>query len=707
MKNALMKNALTLLKDVFGYDRFRGGQEKIITEILGGRDCLGIMPTGAGKSICYQIPALLFEGTTVVVSPLISLMKDQVDTLNQIRIPAAFLNSSLHTTDYLQTLENAALGMYKILYVAPERLQSDSFLHLLEKMPISMVAIDEAHCVSQWGHDFRPSYVAVSSAFSTLPKRPIFAAFTATATELVKKDIISLLGLVNPFVLTTGFDRENLSFGVVSPKSKKDFVIQFLRKHKNECGIIYCLTRKTVDNLSTELTSLGFSISSYHAGLSEKTRIKSQEDFVFDRTSVMIATNAFGMGIDKSNVRFVIHYQMPKDIESYYQEAGRAGRDGVFSECILLFSRADIVTNQFLLSQNISLQDNRIEYAKLNDMIDYCNTDKCLRKYLLEYFGETPSFSSCHHCSSCNSEVELLDITEDAKKILSCIKRMGERFGSNLVTDVLKGANTAKINSMGFNSLSTYGIMRAYSKDTIKELISFLISEGYIRTIGTQFPVLELTPNANHVLFETTSVTIRRKIELTSKKENLPYNENLLASLKELRKKLAISLHVPPFIIFSDKSLLEMATYLPLTTEDMLKISGVGKQKLENYGEQFLDCITQFASNLSLPKVQKAEPCLKEDTKQTTYQLYQEGYSISEIASLRSLTRQTIESHLIACYEAGFSISLEKEIHTKYEKEIYAAISSLGTAKLKPIKEMLPKEVSYFDIRYYIASLGK
>ena len=456
-----MTNSQNLLKKFFGYDNFRPGQEEIINNILNQNDCLGIMPTGAGKSICYQIPAMLLPGVTIVISPLISLMKDQVDNLNQIGIPATFINSSLSHSEYSQTINNIMHNVYKIIYVAPERLTSEAFLNLLNNLQISMFTIDEAHCVSQWGHDFRPSYREIANVIVNLKTRPVVSAFTATATNIVKKDIINLLHLQNPFTLTTGFDRANLKFSVQIPENKNKYILNFLQNQNDIPGIIYCATRKLVDNLFEKLTECGYKVSKYHGGMNESARAKSQDDFVFDRTNIMIATNAFGMGIDKSNIRYVIHYNMPKDLESYYQEAGRAGRDGDNSECILLFSRSDIVTNKFLIEQTPSENGHKVEYDKLNDIIDYCNTDRCLRKYILEYFGEIPLFENCNNCSNCLTKTEITDITVDSKKILSCIKRMNERFGSGLVTDVLKGSKSSKIKATiidfgGKNSITNY-----------------------------------------------------------------------------------------------------------------------------------------------------------------------------------------------------------------------------------------------------------
>ena len=766
-----LDRARLLLKQFFGYESFRSGQEELIQTILEGRDCLGIMPTGAGKSLCYQIPSLMLPGITIVISPLISLMKDQVDSLNQVGISSTFINSSLTDIEYAQTMQNASLGMYKIIYVAPERLVSDSFLYLLNNLDISLFAIDEAHCVSRWGHDFRPSYQEIANVILNFKKRPIVAAFTATATELVKEDVIQLLHLESPYVITTGFESKNFFFFVEQHEKKKDFIFDFLEKNQNDSGIIYCLTRKLVDELFEDLTERGFSVAKYHGGMTDKQRIKNQEDFVYDRNLIMVATNAFGMGIDKSNIRYVIHYNMPRDIESYYQEAGRAGRDGDNSNCVLLFSRADIVTNKFLIEQGSSDSNHSAEYDKLNDMVDYCNTDKCLRKYMLEYFGEIPLFDNCNNCGNCESEIELTDITTDAKKILSCIKRMHERFGSGLVTDVLKGSKSAKIKSFGFDKLSTYGIMHEYSKNTIKDIISFLVAESYIKCVGEQYPILVLTPNANNILFNDEKVFIKRKIEKmdlktknissknassinTSSQKNssrnnsvssdLPFDAQLFAILRDIRIQVARNENIPPFLIFADVSLKEMSTYYPINVENFLKISGVGAHKLEHYGDIFIKAIKDYVEennivipvidepskehkvesdfnteNVTLEKIdskkiknetrekEAKEIKLKEDTKIVSYNLYNEGKTIKEIADIRSLTVQTIENHLLKCFEEGLQIDIEKYVQFDYKDEIIEAIQNLGSERLKPLKEVLPEEVTYFDIRYFIAWVKK
>ena len=721
-----MTNSQNLLKKFFGYDNFRPGQEEIIDNILNQKDCLGIMPTGAGKSICYQIPALTFEGTTIVISPLISLMKDQVDSLIQNGISATFINSTLSTSEYFQTIENAKLGMYKIIYVAPERLNSEGFINLLNNINISMFAIDEAHCVSQWGHDFRPSYTEIANIIIKIKKRPIVAAFTATATELVKNDIINLLKLSNPFTLTTGFDRKNLSFSVETPIDKKKYLLDYLNNHKDISGIIYCLSRKNVDNLFNELSEQGFSVSKYHGGMSDSAREQNQNDFVFDKTSIMVATNAFGMGTDKSNIRYVIHYNMPKDLESYYQEAGRSGRDGSPAECILLFNRSDIVSNKFLIEQTGSTSTKLVEYQKLNDMVDYCNTDKCLRKYILEYFGEKTDYENCNNCSNCNSEIESTDITTDSKKIMSCIKRMRERFGIGLVTDVLKGSKTAKIKSMKFDDLSTYGIMSDYSKDTIKELISFLVSENYINCVGDKYPILVLTPACSDVLFNDKKVFIKRKIEkVKPKASEINYDIELFGTLSAIRKQLAEELNVPPFIIFADSTLIEMCILYPTSLDELYRVSGVGKYKADNYGKYFLheiqkyveehqiekspEKVTEMATKISSKKIKipKESKSDREPTKITTYNLYMSGKTIKEIVNLRGLTQATIEKHLIDCYKDGMEIDLEKEIHKKKEKEICNMIHFMKGALLRDIKAALPYEVTYFDINYYIAKIEK
>ncbi len=593
MINSQMNN---LLQQYFGYDDFRNGQREIIEQILNKNDVLAIMPTGSGKSICYQLPSLVFDGVTIVISPLISLMKDQVDTLSETGIKAAFINSSLSNKELTNVVANAKLGMYKLIYVAPERLDTDNFLMLIQSIKVSMVAIDEAHCVSQWGHDFRPSYTQISKIVSYLPERPVMAAFTATATPQVKDDINMLLKLNNPFSLTTGFDRNNLYFEVVKPEKKFNYLLSYLINNESKSGIIYASTRKTVESVCDKLNKKGYLATSYHAGLSESKRTKNQEDFLYDRARIMVATNAFGMGIDKSNISYVIHYNMPKNMESYYQEAGRAGRDGENADCILLFSSSDIVTNRFLIEMGSENIDKTNDYQKLNEIIDYCNTDKCLRKYILEYFGEKDIKDPCNNCGNCNNNIEQTDITTEAQKIFSCIKRMGERFGNGLVTDVLRGSNTEKIRTMGFKNLTTYGIMKEYPKATIKELISFLIADGYISLNGDKYPTLKLNKSAYATLQGNKQITIKRAVvkQKNLEKENTAVDMNLFETLRLLRKQLADEQDVPPFVVFSDATLKEMSSTYPIIKEDMLAISGVGAFKLEKYGEKFIVAIKNY-----------------------------------------------------------------------------------------------------------------
>lgn len=581
-----------------------------------------------------------------------------------------------------------------------------------------MVTVDEAHCISQWGHDFRPTYREIANVISNLKTRPIISAFTATATDIVKNDIIDLLHLKNPYVLTTGFDRSNLNFSVEYPTNRRKFVLDFVKKNFNVPGIIYCLTRKTVISLFDELSALGYSVSKYHGGMSEADRTKSQEDFIYDRTTIMVATNAFGMGIDKSNIRYVIHYNMPKDLESYYQEAGRAGRDGDSSRCILLFSRADIVTNKFLIEHSgipSSKINYNMEYFKLNDIVDYCNTDTCLRKYILEYFGEIPLFDNCNNCGNCLSEIETTDITVDAKKILSCIKRMNEKFGIGLVTDVLKGSNSFKIKSLHFDTLSTYGIMSEYSKNTIKDLIYFLITESYIELVGNQYPILKLTQNASNVLFNNEKVTIKRKIEKIPETIEDEYDTKLFELLRNIRKDISIENKVPPFIVFSDVTLKQMATYYPTTKENMFKISGVGNLKFEKYGNIFIEAINNYVLENNIKPQDFAIQATKSkkvsapkvDTAAITYDLFKNGKTIKDIAEERDLKVSTIEGHLLKYYEMGKDIDLSNYIHSNFKDDIYNAITTYGYDKLRILKDALPESVTYLDIKYYVIEYKK
>lgn len=727
-----MQDKKEILKKYYGYDHFRNGQEELIDQIIAGKDTLGIMPTGAGKSICYQIPAIYFEGTTIVISPLISLMKDQVDSLNEMGISAAFINSTLTNRQYEWVFRQAKDGFFKIIYVAPERLETESFMNLLKQISISQIAIDEAHCVSQWGHDFRPSYQKIAQVIDKLEKRPVISAFTATATEVVKEDIIKLLKLDHPYLFVTSFDRKNLFFSVEKVNDKIKYIEHYIKEHKEQSGIIYCATRKRVEELFFTLQEKGYSVTMYHAGISETQRARNQEEFIYDKKSIMIATNAFGMGIDKSNVRFVIHYNMPASMENYYQEAGRAGRDSDFAECIILFSRADVVTNKFLIEQgHTSYLERTIEYNKLNSMVDYCNTDKCLRKYILEYFGESVEEEKCHYCINCNSNLELVEMTTEAKKILSCIKRMGQKYGSSVVTDVLRGSQGAKMKELKFDMLSTYGIMKDYSKELVREMISFLISEGYIDVYGTKYPLLKLNEASEKILFENERVFIKRNIQKDNfgniNEETFQYNEELFEDLKQLRKEIALENHIPPFIIFSDLTLKMMSVNYPITKKEMLSVLGVGEQKYNRYGKKFENLISAYVKEkkIDIEKIKKEnlikkkqkdvkaksmkETIQKKSTYEITYELFLQGKEIEDIAKERNLTIATVQGHFMKFLEEKWkdykkieTYLLENQIQKQYMTQILEVCKRYGYHSFKVIKNHLPEEVSYFDIRYVV-----
>ena len=604
-KGKKMSDKLSVLKDYFGHDSFRDGQEQIVDALLDGRDTLCIMPTGAGKSMCYQIPALLFDGVTIVVSPLISLMRDQVGSLVQSGVPAAYINSSLSYPQFLRVLSNVEHGKYKIIYVAPERLLTDGFLDTCKKIKISMVAVDEAHCVSQWGQDFRPSYLKIISFVESLANRPIVGAFTATATNDVKEDIKKILRLENPFEITTGFDRPNLFFGVIKSSSKDEKLIDLIRERGDRSGIVYCATRKNVESVCELLCDNGFSAARYHAGLDEYERRKNQEDFVFDRKNIMVATNAFGMGIDKSNVTYVIHYNMPKNIESYYQEAGRAGRDGGEADCILLYSPKDVRLNRFMIENSegndeLTIEENEQirerDFERLKHMTFYSTTNDCLRGFILRYFGGDKK-AYCGKCSNCLSVHKLVDVTIDAQKIMSCIARTGQRYGKTVICDVLKGSKSEKILKAELNNQSTYGIMKEVTARHIFGTIDFLAEKEYI-SADNETEVLKLLPKSRDVLFGRERL-VMKKVENSEKvvkthRPEVPVNADLLDALKALRKSIASKKSVPAYVIFSDATLIDMCKKCPETPDEMLEVSGVGRTKLEKFGKEFLEVIAKF-----------------------------------------------------------------------------------------------------------------
>ena len=565
------RQAVQTLKTYFGYDTFREGQESVVESILEHRDVLAIMPTGAGKSICYQVPALMLSGITIVISPLISLMQDQVKALNEAGIHAAFINSSLSESQISKALYLAAGGRYKIIYVAPERLENYEFLEFARQVEISMVTVDEAHCISQWGQDFRPSYVKIVDFVKNLPSRPIVSAFTATATEEVKNDILCTLNLEDPKVVITGFDRKNLYYSVENIRRKDDFVMDYIDRHPTESGIIYCSTRKNVDNLFELLFQKGVAVTRYHAGLNNETRKKNQDDFIYDRTPVIIATNAFGMGIDKSNIRYIIHFTIPKNIEGYYQEIGRAGRDGLSAKCYLFFNRADIRTLEYLIYTTVQLNRKEIEIKKLQQMIDFCETKECLRAFILRYFGEQNIREYCTNCSNCLSNDELRDYTIEAQKVLSCVYRAKERYGISVLIDVLRGMVGPKIINDKLNQLSTYGIMKDYSSKFIRDFIKVLIEYGYVSLRQGTYSMLQLNEKSYKILKSDLKVVLK----LEADNEEKVLNNMLFNKLKLWRRDVAIQEGVKPYIIFSDATLIELCNKLPQNEEELLEIRGM------------------------------------------------------------------------------------------------------------------------------------
>ncbi len=598
------------LKDLFGYDTFRPGQKPIIDSILSGRDTFAVMPTGAGKSLCYQIPAMLLNGITIIISPLISLMQDQVKALNDAGVSAAFINSALSESAFFETVNKAKQGMYKLIYVAPERLVTEGFLNLAKEVPISMITVDEAHCISQWGQDFRPSYTKIVEFVNLLEKRPIISAFTATATEAVREDIVCTLGLDNPYTMVTGFDRENLFFQVDKPKSKEQYIVDYIAKHPDESGIIYCATRKNVDSVYELLKEKGVSVAKYHAGMSAADRKQMQEDFVFDYTSIVVATNAFGMGIDKSNVRFVIHYNMPQSMENYYQEAGRAGRDGLDSKCILLFSPQDIVINRFLLEHkemsDIDPADRETikerDAKRLQVMERYCYTTECLRNYILKYFGENPQ-KPCEDCGNCLREFETLDMTEEAKKIINCVFEAKGRYGKTIIIDTVAGAKTARLEEIGATGYKSYGVLASSNRKLLRRLLEQMVMEGYLVVGDYQViklgDISALKDSDTKVLVKITdedklpekAAKPKKKAKGTESLTSVGFQ--LFDKLRALRLEIAREEKMPPYIVFSDKTLIDMVAKAPSNKEEMMNVSGVGENKFAKYGERFLSVIKE------------------------------------------------------------------------------------------------------------------
>ena len=602
----MKQHALRMLETYFGYTSFRPAQEAPVASLLRNEDVIGIMPTGAGKSICFQIPALCKPGLTIVFSPLISLMKDQVDGLLVQNIPAALINSTLTQAEFNKTMYEVRSGKIKLLYIAPERLGSNFFCNVLRALPIAQVIVDEAHCISEWGHDFRPSYRLIGEWLNSLPKRPIVGAFTATATKYVENDIKKLLGLENANVYVTGFDRPNLSFSVIRTPKRMDYVVHYVRQHANENGIIYCATRKDVDRVYENLTRAGIKVGHYHGGLSDEVRREMQNAYADDKLQVMVATNAFGMGIDKSNVRYVLHYQMPRNMESYYQEAGRAGRDGAPAECILLYSGQDVQVHKYLIEQSIETPERQaVELRKLQSMIDYCFCSNCLRKYMLNYFGESTVWTTCDNCSSCKGSGDKVNVTKEAKAIFRAIMGTDERYGASMITSIVRGDRTDRIMRAGHDALPVFGLLSNVDEKSIKGLIQQFVASGYLRSSSGKYPVLSLTAGAEEVLAghkeveeirQHVSVPSRtsRSTSTTSRGKASSGAGGLFEHLRQHRKRLAEEAGLRPYLIFPDTVLIDLANLRPTTLGEFGNVKGVGEAKLKKYGLSFLQAIAEY-----------------------------------------------------------------------------------------------------------------
>ncbi|NMD70415.1 DNA helicase RecQ [Bacillus sp. DNRA2] len=706
----MLEAAQQILKTYFGYDEFRQGQKATLEHVFKGENTLCVMPTGGGKSLCYQIPALNFPGTTIVISPLISLMKDQVDSLQQLGIAATYINSSLTPAEMNERLTLVQQGTYKLLYISPERLESGMFLDELKDIEIPLIAVDEAHCISQWGHDFRPSYRYISSILAHISTKPIILALTATATAQVRADIRQSLQIEDEVV--TSFERTNLAFSVVKGQDRDAFLLDYLKQNDKESGIIYAATRKTVDQLYQQLQAQNIQAARYHAGLSDQERQEMQTAFLQDEKTVMVATSAFGMGIDKSNVRFVIHYQMPRNMESYYQEAGRAGRDGLDSTCILLYGPADTQIHRFLIDQSWERERIPLELEKLNQMVGFCHTEDCLQSWIVDYFNQEPS-GDCGRCSNCTDTRQSVDVTKEAQIVLSCIVRMGQRFGKAAVAKVLTGSKSKSVTQFQFDKLSTYGLLQSEGTKDVTEFIDYLITEELIGIENGQFPTIYVTVKGKEVLTGRQNVSRKEAIQA----KTISKSDPLFEELRLLRKSIAEQEKVPPFVIFSDSSLQDMCIKLPKTNSEMLNVKGVGEHKLEKYGLEFIQLIRDFcqrnperetqvslheANSVTTPKphAKKRNPT-GSPSHHETYEKYRSGLSLFEIAKERDITLITVQNHLIRCAEEGLEIDWENELPQEVRPVIAKAVQTAGTDKLKPIKELLPNEITYFMIRGY------
>lgn len=697
MKGDLAMQTEKLLQQYFGYSSFRVGQKQAIQRVLAGANAMCIMPTGGGKSICYQIPALVLKGTSLVISPLISLMKDQVDTLLHMGISATYINSSLSYSESNHRIQRALAGEFKLLYVAPERLEDLEFIEILKRLAIPLIAVDEAHCISQWGHDFRPSYRYIQRFIDELEIAPVVLALTATATAQVREDICQLLNIPTGNDIMTTFARSNLSFKVLKGENDDLFLRDYLSKNKKEVGIIYAATRKNVDQLYNQLKQSGIAVAKYHAGLSNAQRSKYQEDFLHDKVNVVVATSAFGMGIDKSNVRYVIHYQMPKNMESYYQEAGRAGRDGLESECILIYRPQDVQVQRYLIDQ--STEEKRIsnELEKLQVMVDYCHTEGCLQTAILNYFGEFDAHN-CEQCGNCTDTRERVDVTLDAQKVLSCVKRMRQRFGKMMIAQVLTGSKNQKVKNFRFDKLPTYGILSNKTVKDVNLFIEFLISEEYLFVEQGEFPTVKISEKGNRVLLGQAQVFRKEQI----KTKQIVKESLLFEDLREWRRQIAKAENVPPFVIFSDQTLRDICVKLPRTLNEILTVKGIGEQKKAKYGDGLLEIIRKYPDEETVLDTDKiANLQTKKPSYLVTLELLQSGKAIKEIATIRQLSIITIEEHLIHCAKIGL-VSLEKHIPSKYKECLREVVKHHHEYDLKAMKEQLPQEISYFMIRAFL-----
>ncbi|MGL4520976.1 MAG: DNA helicase RecQ [Bacilli bacterium] len=683
-----MNEAKAMLKKYWGYDDFRPVQSQIIENILRGQSTCGILPTGGGKSICYQVPALCSDGLTIVISPLISLMKDQVDALLSIGVQATYFNSSLDSHTYFERIQRLKNGEFSLVYIAPERLDNMEFLSTVREQKIALVAVDEAHCMSEWGHDFRPSYATIGKWLDRLGQSPVRLALTATATPQVQTDVMRQMNITPENLYVGGFARSNLRLAILHGQKNAKWCMRWIKSRSTETGIIYCTTRKEVESIFSALQDEGISVAKYHAGLSDMMRSEMQQQFINDEVSVIVATNAFGMGIDKSNVRYVIHYGMPKTIEAYYQEAGRAGRDGLESECVLLFSAQDVQTQRFLIEQNTTDQErSAFELGRLQDMKNLAMTENCILQYIVNYFGEQ-SDQKCGKCSSCLDKREQSDVTTKTQMALSCVIRMKERFGKAMVANVLKGSSNQKVKSFGLDELSTYGLMKADAVKNITMFLDWLIAEGYLDQTRTEFPTVFVTDKGREVLLGKEKVMRKEAIEQVSVSKEK--DSGLFELLREVRRELAQTHKVPPYIICSDETLRNLCARLPQTPKEMLEVKGLGEHKVETYGEAFLSVIKQW-------KYEK--PVKSKGTYKESVALFEEGKDIAQIAAARELAESTVERHLLDWFEEGNAPTFERFMTEDIKKRIAEDLMLYPESPLKERKERLGEDVSYFQLR--------